>query len=146
MHSDVPAVQEADRATEAFKVASENLKAALPKQEPPKPPEEEASAADGDTMHFERPAQLHEILSELEEQNLFLIQNGQEVEEELEALKSKLKCASPPWLLPARAHLSIALSKERGRRKSQVCSARVSVLQDVADAVDNRASRQSAIF
>jgi len=40
-------------------------------------------------MYFERPQQLLEIFKQLEEQNLFLIQNSQETEEALEELKNK---------------------------------------------------------
>jgi hypothetical protein len=42
-------------------------------------------------MHFEDPHQLLEVFSQLEEQNLFLIQNCQETEEGLEELKGKFR-------------------------------------------------------
>lgn len=42
-------------------------------------------------MYFTKPQQLFDTFAELEEQNLFLIQNSQETEEALEELKSKLK-------------------------------------------------------
>mmetsp|Transcript_28293 Transcript_28293/g.90123 ORF Transcript_28293/g.90123 Transcript_28293/m.90123 type:complete len:450 (-) Transcript_28293:44-1393(-) len=42
-------------------------------------------------MFFERPQQLLDIFSQLEEQNLFLIQNCQETEEALEELKNKYR-------------------------------------------------------
>jgi septum formation inhibitor MinC len=42
-------------------------------------------------MYFKRPEQLLEIFAQLEERNLFLIQNVQETEEALEELKQKMK-------------------------------------------------------
>lgn len=42
-------------------------------------------------MYFSKPQQLFDTFSELEERNLFLIQNSQETEEALEELKSKLR-------------------------------------------------------
>jgi hypothetical protein len=85
-------LQEADRATEAFKAAAERLKEVLPKKEPPPPPPEPEPKPGDNGMFFTEPKQLLAILAGLEEQNLFLIQNGQEVEEELEALKATAKC------------------------------------------------------
>lgn len=42
-------------------------------------------------MFFKDPRQLLEVFSQLEEQNLFLIQNCQETEEGLEELKGKFR-------------------------------------------------------
>jgi hypothetical protein len=42
-------------------------------------------------MYFTRPQQLLDIFAALEERNLFLIQNSQETEEQLEELKQKLE-------------------------------------------------------
>jgi hypothetical protein len=42
-------------------------------------------------MFFKRPQQLLDIFAALEERNLFLIQNSQETEEQLEELKQKLE-------------------------------------------------------
>lgn len=42
-------------------------------------------------MYFTDPQQLLDIFSELEEQNLSLIQNSQETEEALEEMKSTIK-------------------------------------------------------
>lgn len=42
-------------------------------------------------MYFTRPQQLLDIFAGLEERNLFLIQNSQETEEQLEELKQKLE-------------------------------------------------------
>ncbi len=42
-------------------------------------------------MYFKRPQQLLDIFAALEERNLFLIQNSQETEEQLEELKQKLE-------------------------------------------------------
>jgi hypothetical protein len=50
-----------------------------------------SSDEDEDEMYFKRPEQLLEIFAQLEERNLFLIQNVQETEEALEELKQKMK-------------------------------------------------------
>jgi hypothetical protein len=55
---------------------------------------DESESEDDDSegaMHFEDPHQLLEVFSQLEEQNLFLIQNCQETEEGLEELKGKFR-------------------------------------------------------
>lgn len=46
---------------------------------------------DLDEMYFQRPEQLLEIFAQLEERNLFLIQNVQQTEEALEELKQKFQ-------------------------------------------------------
>lgn len=48
------------------------------------------SDEDEDDMYFKRPEQLLEIFAQLEERNLFLIQNVQETEEGLEELKTNM--------------------------------------------------------
>eukprot|EP00899_Mesostigma_viride_P027760 jgi/Mesvir1/8169/Mv12474-RA.2 len=59
--------------------------------------EEEEDEEDGDglgnnvPMYFHHPQQLLDMFAQLEEQNLFLIQNCQETEEALEELKSKFR-------------------------------------------------------
>jgi hypothetical protein len=52
--------------------------------------EEMSSDDDPDEMYFKRPEQLLKIFAQLEERNLFLIQNVQETEEALEELKQKM--------------------------------------------------------
>ena len=54
------------------------------------PPEEEEEE-EGPEMFFTKPEQLLSIFSELEQSNLFLIQNAQESEEGLEDLRAKYK-------------------------------------------------------
>lgn len=49
-----------------------------------------SSDEDRDEMYFKKPEQLLEIFAQLEERNLFLIQNVQETEEQLEELKQKM--------------------------------------------------------
>jgi len=44
-----------------------------------------------DEMYFKEPQQLLDIFSQLEERNLFLIQNVQETEEALEELKQNFE-------------------------------------------------------
>jgi cilia- and flagella-associated protein 100 len=48
-----------------------------------------ASGSGEDEMYFKEPSQLLDIFTQLEERNLFLIQNVQETEEALEELKQK---------------------------------------------------------
>ena len=45
-------------------------------------------------MYFQDPRTLLQIYAQLEEQNLFLIQNAQESEEALEELRAKFRCGS----------------------------------------------------
>ncbi len=45
-------------------------------------------------MYFQDPRTLLQIYAQLEEQNLFLIQNAQESEEALEELRAKFRSAS----------------------------------------------------
>ena len=54
---------------------------------------EAAGSQEQEGMFFVEPRQLLNIYSQLEEQNLFLIQNAQESEEALEELRAKLRCA-----------------------------------------------------
>ena len=60
---------------------------------PPEPPEVERPTEETgeEPMYFQHPQQLLSIFNQLEEQNLFLIQNSQETEEALEELKSKYR-------------------------------------------------------
>ena len=65
-------------------------------EDPPTPatPEEEKGDSESDSdipMYFTEPQQLLDIFANLEEQNLFLIQNCQETEEGLEDLKQKFE-------------------------------------------------------
>ena len=62
-------------------------------QEPPPPVAEAAGSREQKGMFFVEPRQLLNIYSQLEEQNLFLIQNAQESEEALEELRAKLRSA-----------------------------------------------------
>lgn len=103
---DIPAcvcAQEADRAGDAIKASAAALRAALAEAAPAEPSEAElAAAAGGDIeapMFFTEPRQLLAILGELETDNLFLIQNAQEVEEALDSLETSYRCALPTWAL-----------------------------------------------
>jgi len=51
----------------------------------------DSDSDDDDAMYFERPEQLLEIFAQLEERNLFLIQNVQETEEALDELHNKFQ-------------------------------------------------------
>ena len=61
---------------------------AIPEKKPPGSPPDDDSGTET-PMFFVRPSQLPEVFSRLEEQNLFLMQNGQEAEEALEELKAQ---------------------------------------------------------
>lgn len=90
-------MQEADRAAAEIKSATSNLAEAMTSREPPKPPDaeppKESDPPPQSAMYFDRPEQLLQILANLEEQNLFLIQNAQEVEEARDALEDTFKYA-----------------------------------------------------
>merc|ERR1711934_1098589 len=63
-------------------------------QPTPKTPDEEKGDSESDSdipMYFTEPQQLLDIFANLEESNLFLIQNCQETEEGLEDLKQKFE-------------------------------------------------------
>lgn len=68
-------------------------------QEPPPPaavgPEQEEEGP----MYFQDPRTLLHIYAQLEEQNLFLIQNAQESEEALEELRAKFRYPLSPVAL-----------------------------------------------
>lgn len=59
-------------------------------KEPPEPPEEE-HVQEGPRMYFTETNQLLSIYKELEQNNLFLIQNSQESEEALEELRGNFR-------------------------------------------------------
>lgn len=58
---------------------------------PPRPSEELGPEDWQEPMYFKSPSQLLDVFTQLEEQNLFLIQNAQETEEQLEELRMKFK-------------------------------------------------------
>eukprot|EP00877_Chromochloris_zofingiensis_P008558 jgi/Chrzof1/3956/Cz13g14240.t1 len=81
-YSNARTQQEAERAEKAIKEAAVALKEALRAKEPPRPNVEEetdsaAADAENNAMYFVEPAQLLQVFSQLEESNLFLIQNCQ---------------------------------------------------------------------
>mmetsp|Transcript_2990 Transcript_2990/g.8133 ORF Transcript_2990/g.8133 Transcript_2990/m.8133 type:complete len:559 (-) Transcript_2990:375-2051(-) len=83
--------QEAERAERALKDALNKLREVVKEREPDPPNLDiEATPAD-DEMYFTEPNQLLVVYQELEESNLFYIQNAQETEESLEELRSKLR-------------------------------------------------------
>lgn len=82
------AEEQARQELEAARVAAIEARDRIPDVPPSRSPERDDS--DEETpMYFEKPAQLLDMFAQLEEQNLFLIQNGQETEEALEELKNK---------------------------------------------------------
>ena len=84
------AEENARQELEAARMAAIEARERIPAVPPPPSPENDDS--DEETpMYFEKPTQLLDMFAQLEEQNLFLIQNGQETEEALEELKNKHK-------------------------------------------------------
>ena len=82
------AEEQARQELEAARVAAIEARERIPAVPPPPSPENDDS--DEETpMYFEKSTQLLDMFAQLEEQNLFLIQNGQETEEALEELKNK---------------------------------------------------------
>eukprot|EP00736_Rhodelphis_marinus_P011866 Rmarinus@m.10502 len=77
------------RALEAAEEGDEDDEGASPPPEIPSSSDEEEEIEDDAPMYFRYPEQLLDIFTELEESNLFLIQNSQETEEALEELKQK---------------------------------------------------------
>ncbi|KAK9824216.1 hypothetical protein WJX72_008592 [[Myrmecia] bisecta] len=80
--------QEAERAEQAIQDSTAALKEILRMKEPPPPADVEEEDTE-QAMYFQHPKTLLVIFGQLEEQNLFLIQNAQETEEALEELRAK---------------------------------------------------------
>ena len=75
-------------------------------QEPAPPAAVGVEQEEEGPMFFQDPRTLLQIYAELEEQNLFLIQNAQESEEALEELRAKFRCPSsaPITAVPPSSH------------------------------------------
>jgi len=84
------AAADAEETGADVEAAAQAAAAAVPKPED-EAEEEEYDDAENMPMYFQKPQQLLDIFSQLEEQNLFLIQNCQETEEALEELKMKYR-------------------------------------------------------
>lgn len=76
---------------ERLKVAEQKAALAKERKLPPAPRATLTPEEWQDPMYFTEPSQLLEIFTQLEEQNLFLIQNAQETEEQLEEIKVKFR-------------------------------------------------------
>jgi len=83
--------QEAERAEKAHKDAITYLKEVMKEKEPPPPNLDFKVNPDEEEMYFHDPSQLLAVYQELEESNLFYIQNAQETEEALEELRAKYR-------------------------------------------------------
>jgi hypothetical protein len=82
-----------DKGTSKKKAAAA-VAAMRPPKQPARPPVEDeplTSSGAEPHMYFEAPRQLMEVFTQLEEQNLFLIQNSQETEQALEELRAEFK-------------------------------------------------------
>ena len=73
-------------------------------QEPAPPAAMGVEQEEEGPMYFQDPRTLLQIYGELEEQNLFLIQNAQESEEALEELRAKFRCPSSAPVTAVAAH------------------------------------------
>ncbi|GIL86387.1 hypothetical protein Vretimale_11669 [Volvox reticuliferus] len=83
--------QQAERAERAIKESLALLKEIMKEREPPPPNLDFQMDPDDEEMYFQEPAQLLSVYKQLEESNLFYIQNAQETEEALEELRQKLR-------------------------------------------------------
>ncbi|GLC35665.1 hypothetical protein PLESTF_001662400 [Pleodorina starrii] len=83
--------QQAERAERAIKDSLAFLKEIMKEREPPPPNLDFQMDPDDEEMYFQEPAQLLSVYKQLEESNLFYIQNAQETEEALEELRQKLR-------------------------------------------------------
>ena len=83
--------QEAEAAESNLRKLTELLDEAMEVKEPQVPESWDDPDDQEEPMYFKNPQQLLDIFGQLEEQNLFLIQNVQETEEALEELKNKYR-------------------------------------------------------
>uniref|UniRef100_A0A7S0V0D1 DUF4200 domain-containing protein n=1 Tax=Polytomella parva TaxID=51329 RepID=A0A7S0V0D1_9CHLO len=83
--------QQAERAERAIKETIQNLKEAVKEKEPPPPNLNFDLNPDDEEIFFRDPQQLLLVYKQLEESNLFYIQNAQETEEALEELRAKYR-------------------------------------------------------
>lgn len=83
--------QEAERAERAIKDALAHLKETVKEKEPPPPNLEFEISPEEEELFFKEPQQLLHVYQELEESNLFYIQNAQETEEALEDMRTKYR-------------------------------------------------------
>ncbi|KAG2486589.1 hypothetical protein HYH03_014759 [Edaphochlamys debaryana] len=83
--------QQAERAERAIKDSLGHLKEILKEKEPPPPNLDFQMDPEEEEMFFQEPSQLLAVYKQLEESNLFYIQNAQETEEALEELRQKLR-------------------------------------------------------
>ncbi|KXZ43883.1 hypothetical protein GPECTOR_78g71 [Gonium pectorale] len=83
--------QQAERAERAIKESLALLKDIMKEKEPPPPNLDIQMDPDDEEMYFQEPSQLLAVYKQLEESNLFYIQNAQETEEALEELRQKLR-------------------------------------------------------
>lgn len=80
-------------------------------QEPAPPAAVGVEQEEEEPMYFQDPRTLLQIYAQLEEQNLFLIQNAQESEEALEELRTKFRCLSAVRTLFKRAVRKLRIIK-----------------------------------
>lgn len=83
--------QEAERCERALKESIAALKESIKEREPPPPNLDFEAGPEDEEMYFKEPHQLLLVYQDLEESNLFYIQNAQETEEALEELRTKMR-------------------------------------------------------
>ncbi|CAG9464617.1 unnamed protein product [Pedinophyceae sp. YPF-701] len=118
--------EQAEKALKEAKRAEIEAETLRPPREPSKELTEEEWS---EPMYFTRPRQLLEVFAQLEEQNLFLIQNAQETDEALEGMKQKF-----------------AETRERMGRETDALQAQISALKEsiAAEEAKSQALRQRA--
>lgn len=102
----------AREALETAKTDAINARSAIPEKSPTPTPENDSSGEET-PMYFTDPSQLPEVFVTLEEKNLFLMQNGQVAQEQLEELKASQKVVRAEMESEAQSlHLQIVKLKK----------------------------------
>ena len=113
-------------------MARKTYEAIRDRPRPPMPPKDLGPDDWQEPMYFKTPGQLLEVFTQLEEQNLFLIQNAQETEEQLEELRLKFKetkermDAETESLQEQIAALEVGIAAQRERVKALEGKAQIS--------------------
>tara|TARA_B110000977_G_scaffold133341_1_gene169853 strand:- start:18029 stop:20053 length:2025 start_codon:yes stop_codon:yes gene_type:complete len=127
----------AREALETAKTDAINARSAIPEKSPTPTPENDSSGEET-PMYFTDPSQLPEVFVTLEEKNLFLMQNGQVAEEQLEELKASQKVVRAEMESEAQ---SLHLQIEKLKKAIEAEEAEALALK-ARDATDEKAQRR----
>mgnify|MGYP006084977159 CR=1 FL=1 len=127
----------AREALETAKIDAINARSAIPEKSPTPTPENDSSGEET-PMYFTDPSQLPEVFVTLEEKNLFLMQNGQVAEEQLEELKASQKVVRAEMESEAQ---SLHLQIEKLKKAIEAEEAEALALK-ARDATDEKAQRR----